>query len=208
MKKINFNNVKLLISAGRPEQFPASASPVVAFSGRSNVGKSTLINKFLGRKSLARVSSAPGKTVTVNFYDLDGTILLADLPGYGYAKRTPAEKAALSKITDSFFTANKRIDNLRLVLQLIDSRIGINADDATMLDFLNAMRIPYCVVMTKTDKLNKTELEASFNSISSSPLLKDGAMIFGHEIEVLKFSALSGDGIEKIKSTVINACTR
>ena len=179
MKRINFNNVKLQISAGRPEQFPASASPVVAFSGRSNVGKSTLINKFLGRKSLARVSSAPGKTVTVNFYDLDGALLLADLPGYGYAKRTPAERAALSRITDAFFTNNKQINRLKLVLQLIDSRVGINADDATMLDYLNSMQIPYCVVMTKTDKLNKTELEASYNDIASSPFLAEAAEIFG-----------------------------
>ncbi|MBO4971347.1 MAG: ribosome biogenesis GTP-binding protein YsxC [Clostridia bacterium] len=207
MKRINFNNVKLQISAGRPEQFPASASPVVAFSGRSNVGKSTLINKFLGRKSLARVSSAPGKTVTVNFYDLDGALLLADLPGYGYAKRTPAERAALSRITDAFFTNNKQINRLKLVLQLIDSRVGINADDATMLDYLNSMQIPYCVVMTKTDKLNKTELEASYNDIASSPLLAEAAEIFGKDIEIVRFSALNGTGVERIKSLVIGACS-
>lgn len=207
MKRINFNNVKLQISAGRPEQFPASASPVVAFSGRSNVGKSTLINKFLGRKSLARVSSTPGKTVTVNFYDLDGALLLADLPGYGYAKRTPAERAALSRITDAFFTNNKQINRLKLVLQLIDSRVGINADDATMLDYLNSMQIPYCVVMTKTDKLNKTELEASYNDIASSPFLAEAAEIFGKDIEIVRFSALSGTGVERIKSLVIGACS-
>ena len=207
MKRINFNNVKLQISAGRPEQFPASASPVVAFSGRSNVGKSTLINKFLGRKSLARVSSAPGKTVTVNFYDLDGALLLADLPGYGYAKRTPAERAALSRITDAFFTNNKQINRLKLVLQLIDSRVGINADDATMLDYLNSMQIPYCVVMTKTDKLNKTELEASYNDIASSPFLAEAAEIFGKDIEIVRFSALNGTSVERIKSLVIGACS-
>lgn len=207
MKRINFNNVKLQISAGRPEQFPASASPVVAFSGRSNVGKSTLINKFLGRKSLARVSSAPGKTVTVNFYDLDGALLLADLPGYGYAKRTPAERAALSRITDAFFTNNNQINRLKLVLQLIDSRVGINADDATMLDYLNSMQIPYCVVMTKTDKLNKTELEASYNDIASSPFLAEAAEIFGKDIEIVRFSALNGTGVERIKSLVIGACS-
>jgi len=207
VKRINFNNVKLQISAGRPEQFPASASPVVAFSGRSNVGKSTLINKFLGRKSLARVSSAPGKTVTVNFYDLDGALLLADLPGYGYAKRTPAERAALSRITDAFFTNNKQINRLKLVLQLIDSRVGINADDATMLDYLNSMQIPYCVVMTKTDKLNKTELEASYNDIASSPFLAEAAEIFGKDIEIVRFSALNGTGVERIKSLVIGACS-
>ena len=166
----------------------------------------TLINKFLGRKSLARVSSAPGKTITVNFYDLDGCILLADLPGYGYAKRTPAERAALGKITDAFFTNNKQINKLTLVLQLIDSRVGINADDSTMLDYLNAMQIPYCIIMTKTDKLNKTELEASYNEIAASPYLAQAAEIFGKEIEIIRFSALSGVGTEQIKSLVIGAC--
>lgn len=208
MKKINFNNVKLLISAGKPEQFPISSSPVIAFSGRSNVGKSTLINKFLGRKSLARVSSAPGKTITVNFYDLDSAILLADLPGYGYAKRTPAERAALSKITDAFFTNNRQINKLCLVLQLIDSRIGINPDDETMLDFMNAMKIPYCVVLTKTDKLNKTDLRAAIESVSSSPLLAEAEEIFNRKIEVIPFSALSGDGLDKVKNAVISACNK
>lgn len=208
MKKINFNNVKLLISAGRPEQFPISAAPVVAFSGRSNVGKSTLINKFLGRRSLARVSSAPGKTVTVNFYDLDSAILLADLPGYGYAKRTPAERAALSKITDAFFTNNRQINKLHLVLQLIDSRVGINPDDETMLDFMNAMKIPYCIILTKIDKLNKTDLRAAIESVSSSPLLAEAEEIFGDKIEIIPFSALSGDGLDKVKSTVISACSK
>ena len=198
--------MNLLISAGRPDQFPASSSPVIAFSGRSNVGKSTLINKFLGRKSLARVSSVPGKTVTVNFYDLDKSILLADLPGYGYAKRTPAERAALSKITDAFFTNNKNLNKLKLVLQLIDARVGINADDEIMLDFLNSMQIPYCIVMTKTDKLNKTELASSFNAIVSSPYLADAAEIFGKEVEIIQFSALSGIGTEKIRSCILGVC--
>ncbi len=194
------------MSAGRPEQFPSKNLPTVALSGRSNVGKSTLINKFLGRKSLARVSSAPGKTVTVNFYELDKALMLADLPGYGYAKRTPAEKAALSRITDAFFTNNKRISDLVLVLQLIDSRVGITADDATMLEYMNAMQIPYCVVMTKTDKLNKTELERSIGSLSESPQLAEAERIFGAKPEFIPFSALNGTGLDRIKNIILGVC--
>ena len=204
MKKINFNNVGLLISAGRPDQFPSSGKPVVAMSGRSNVGKSTLINKFLGRKSLARVSSSPGKTVTVNFYDVDSAFLLADLPGYGFAKRTPAEREALSRITDAFFTNNKRFDSVKLVLQLIDPRAGVTADDETMLDYLNQLKIPYAVIVTKTDKLNKTELSAALAEINENPFILEAREIFG-EVEVIPFSALKLTGLDDVKRAILGA---
>ena len=103
---INTQNVSLRMSAGLPRQFPADPIPQVAFSGRSNVGKSSLINTLLGRKSLARVSSAPGKTITVNFYDVDKKLFLVDLPGYGYAKRTAEDKKRWSELTDGYFTKN------------------------------------------------------------------------------------------------------
>ena len=204
MKKINFNNVGLLISAGRPDQFPSSGKPVVAMSGRSNVGKSTLINKFLGRKSLARVSSSPGKTVTVNFYDVDSAFLLADLPGYGFAKRTPAEREALSRITDAFFTNNKRFDSVKLVLQLIDPRAGVTADDETMLDYLNQLKIPYAVIVTKTDKLNKTELSAALAEINENPFILEAREIFG-DVEVIPFSALKLTGLDDVKRAILGA---
>ena len=205
MKKINFNNVGLLISAGRPDQFPSSGKPVVAMSGRSNVGKSTLINKFLGRKSLARVSSSPGKTVTVNFYDVDSAFLLADLPGYVFAKRTPTEREALSKITDAFFTNNKRFDSVRLVLQLIDPRAGITNDDAVMLDYLNQLKIPYAIIVTKTDKLNKTELTAALEAIASDPLVLETEAIFGEKAEIIPFSALKLTGLDDVKRVILGA---
>ena len=133
---LNLNRVTLRISAGTPKQFPADPLPQVAFSGRSNVGKSSLINLLLGRKSLARVSSAPGKTITVNFYDVDGRLLLVDLPGYGFAKRTKEEQARWSGLTDGYFTANRNADRIRLIVQLIDSRVGPTKDDDLMLDYL------------------------------------------------------------------------
>ena len=124
MAELNLQNAKLLITAGDPRQFPATPVSQIALSGRSNVGKSSLVNTLLGRKALARVSSAPGKTITVNFYDVDGKLFLVDLPGYGFAKRPPQEKAKWSALTDGYFTKNRNIDRVKLVLQLVDLKVG------------------------------------------------------------------------------------
>lgn len=162
---VNLQNTTLRISAGRIDQFPSDAMPQVAFSGRSNVGKSSLINTLLCRKSLARVSSAPGKTITVNFYDIDKKLFFVDLPGYGFAKRTREEQKVWSGLTDGFFTANRNIDRLCGVIQLIDSRVGPTEDDIMMLDFLNESKIPYVVVATKIDKLNATEKKVNLGAL-------------------------------------------
>ncbi|MBE6568645.1 MAG: YihA family ribosome biogenesis GTP-binding protein [Ruminococcaceae bacterium] len=154
---MNFNNTTLQISAGLPKQFPGDRLPQIAFSGRSNVGKSSLINSLLNRKSLARVSSEPGKTITVNFYNIDKQLYLVDLPGYGYAKRTLEDKKRWSALTDGYFTKNKNIDSLRLVCQLIDSRVGPTDDDWDMLEYLSQTGTPFIIVGTKCDKLNSTE---------------------------------------------------
>ena len=155
--KINTNNVSLKISAGNASQFLRNPLPQIAFSGRSNVGKSSLINTLLGRKSLARVSSAPGKTITVNFYDVDSKLFLVDLPGYGYAKRTAQEQLKWSSLVDGYFTKNPNIDLVKLVVQLVDSRIGYTKDDLDMIAYMNDAEVPYIIVATKTDKLNKAE---------------------------------------------------
>ena len=186
MANINVQNTSLRISAGNDKQFPSDPIPQIALSGRSNVGKSSLINTLLGRKSLARVSSAPGKTITINFYDVDKKLFLVDLPGYGYAKRKASDKEVWSSLTDRFFTANKNIDRLQLVVQLIDSRARITNDDAMMLNFLAQSGIPYVIVVTKTDKLNKTERNESLAEISASPYAKG--------IDVIPFSSHSGEG--------------
>ena len=191
---LNLSKAELRISAGFPSQFPADPLPQIAFSGRSNVGKSSLINTLLGRKSLARVSSAPGKTVTVNFYEIDKKLLLVDLPGYGFAKRPLAEKEKWSRLTDGYFTKNKNIDRLCCVLQLVDSRIGPTRDDETMLSFLTELNIPFCVVATKVDKLNATERKKNLAAISEHPLIKGR--------EVIPFSALKGEGKEELWKTV------
>ena len=187
---LNTQNVTLKISAGTPKQIPSDPIAQVAFSGRSNVGKSSLINSLLGRKSLARVSSAPGKTITINFYDVDRKLYLVDLPGYGFAKRTLEDKAKWSALTDGYFTQNKNIDRLGLVLQLVDSRIGPTKDDEMMLDFLRATELPFAVVATKVDKLNATERKKNLEAIRNHPLIEG--------VEVIPFSALKGEGKEEL----------
>lgn len=159
MQKPNLNNLRLIISASSPTQFPREGKPQIAFSGRSNVGKSSLINTLLGRKAFARVSSAPGKTVTVNFFDVDGKLIFVDLPGYGYAKRSKEEQAVFSRVTDGYFTNNPTFDRLRLVLQLVDVRTGPTDDDLSMIQFLVDSEIPFVVVATKADKLSRTALD-------------------------------------------------
>lgn len=183
---LNTQNVKLRISAGRPNQFPGDPIPQVCFSGRSNVGKSSLINTLMGQKKLARVSSAPGKTITINFFEIDRKLFFVDLPGYGFAKRPPAEKAAWSALTDGYFTGNKNIDRLSLVLQLVDSRIGPTKDDEMMMNYLRESGLPYVVVLTKADKLNKTERGAILDTVQTHPLT--------HDVPHVLFSSLSGEG--------------
>ena len=175
--KINTQNVKLTISAGRPEQFPRKAIPQIAFSGRSNVGKSSLINALLNRKSLARVSSTPGKTITINFYEIDGKCFLADLPGYGFARRPLDEKAAWSALTDGYFTANPNLDLLRLVVQLIDAKAGATKDDLQMLEWLSKSGLPFILAITKTDKLSKTAESKALQDLLAVPFARDAAQI-------------------------------
>ena len=194
---INVQNANLLISAGFARQFPRKAIPQIAFSGRSNVGKSSLINTLLGRKSLARVSSAPGKTITVNFYEIDGKLFLVDLPGYGFAKRPPQEKAAWSALTDGYFTANLNLDLLKLIVQLIDVRVGATNDDLTMLEWLANAGIPYIVVATKADKLSKTALAAQLEKIRLDAAIAES-------VPILPFSAQTRAGKQEIWNLLLH----
>ena len=194
---INTQNVNLKISAGDPRQILGDPTPQVAFSGRSNVGKSSLINTLLNRKSLARVSSSPGKTITINFYDIDRKLFLVDMPGYGYAKRTPQEKERWSRLTDGYFTDNPNIDLLKLVVQLVDSRIGPTKDDEMMLNYLISMNIPYIIVATKIDKLNKTERAKSLASLAAHPLI-------GADTTIIPFSALKNEGRQELWRAILS----
>ena len=157
--------------------------------GRRNSGKSSLINALLGRRSLARVSSSPGKTITVNFYDVDGKVFFVDIPGYGYAKRAPQDRKRWSQLTDSFL--HSECDR-RLVLQLIDMKAGPTSDDFMMLDWLDATESDYVIVATKSDKLNRTDY-----ALALTELEKLGA-------KVIPFSALSKAGRDEVLKTVFD----
>ena len=161
----NPTRAELRITAGLSSQFPKDPIPQIAFSGRSNVGKSSLINSLLGRNSLARVSSVPGKTITVNFYEIDRKLFFVDLPGYGFANRPKESQRVWQSLTDGYFTRNPNGDLLRLVVQLVDSRIGATKDDLTMIDWIRSSGVPFLLVATKTDKLNKTERAESETAI-------------------------------------------
>ena len=193
---MNFNKAEFFTSYGSFKQIPKSTKTEIAFAGRSNVGKSSLINKIFNRKSLARVSSSPGKTITINYYSVDGKIYLVDLPGYGFAKRSDAERRRFSTLTDGYFVNNPNRDLLRLVVQLVDIRIGPTADDRMMLDYLNEAGLPYIVVATKTDKLNKTEYKASLAALREDPSIAEEAVI-------LPFSSLKGEGKSELWKQIL-----
>ena len=152
---MNLNSVTLEISAGSVKQFVNADLPEIAFSGKSNVGKSSLINCLLNRKSLARVSATPGKTVTINFYNIDNCCRFVDLPGYGYAKVSRAGQNEWSPVVDKYFADKNRCT---LVVQLIDIRHALSDNDALMLDYLHRLKLPFVCVLTKSDKLKKSEL--------------------------------------------------
>lgn len=195
--KINTNNASLKISAGTPKQFLRTPVPQIAFSGRSNVGKSSLINTLLNRKSMARVSSTPGKTITVNFYDIDSKLYLVDLPGYGYAKRNEEDKLKWSSLVDGYFTSNPDIDLLKLVVQLVDSRTGLTQDDRDMISFLNDADIPYIIVMTKTDKLSKAERERAISSVISEDIIRD-------DTKIIPSSSQTKEGKNDVWSVIVS----
>ncbi len=195
--KLNIQNSNLEITAGTLKQFPAYSQPQIAFSGRSNVGKSSLINTLLGRKNLARVSSAPGKTITVNFYSVDKKLYLVDLPGYGYAKRSADDKKRWSTLTDGFFTNREGNDtSLKAVAQLIDMKAGPTSDDEMMLEYLNASQTPYFIVVTKADKVNKTDRNKMLDCLKNHPLIREDAPI-------IPFSSLKNEGKEEVWSTIL-----
>ncbi len=184
------NNVKFLMSCGISSQLPPSDLPEIVFSGRSNVGKSSLINRITNRKGIARVSATPGKTATINFFSLK-EFMLVDLPGYGYAKVSDTEKERWAELVEGYFNDNRKF---ALVIQICDIRHKPTADDIQMIEYLRANNFPFIVVLTKKDKLNKTELKNQTEYYEE--LLADyGARCY-------PFSALKGDGTEDIRAVI------
>lgn len=188
---MRFDKVKYEASYGTAQQLPASEHIEIAFAGRSNVGKSSMLNKILNRKNLARVSSVPGKTVTVNFFDCDG-IKLVDLPGYGYAKVNFNEKKRWADLMEGYFTSDR---NIRLVVQLTDMRHPVTKDDLDMMRFMQSAGYDFIVVMTKSDKLNKTERTKRMEDIHTE-LAECG------DVKIIPFSASNGEGADEIRKAI------
>ena len=196
--KLNVNNCDIALTAGNQKQFPRDPRPQIALSGRSNVGKSSLINTLLGRKSLARVSSAPGKTITINFYNVDKKLYLVDLPGYGYAKRSMDSKRSWSSLTEDYFVKNPSADALKLVIQLMDIRTGPSDDDIMMINMMINRRIPFILVATKTDKLSKTALANRIDELHHE-------FFEGTGIEIIPFSSVTRDGKDEVWKKIFAA---
>ena len=188
---MNFNKAEFFRAYGEFFQLPGSDRIEIAFAGRSNVGKSSLINKVFNRKNLARVSAVPGKTVTINFYSLEN-IYLVDLPGYGYAKVAKSDKVRWSGLIEGYLHDDR---DLRLVFQLIDMRHPPTGDDIHMINFLIESEMPFAIVFTKADKLSKREREERMAGFAAE-------IPYFDDIEKVEFSAQTGEGAEKIRQII------
>ena len=189
---MNYHNVKFKAAYGTSSQLPVSTLPEVSFAGRSNVGKSSLLNKLMYRKSLAKVSSTPGKTATINFYDVDGYDFV-DLPGYGFAKVAKSEKHRWSELIEGYFN-QERI--FALVVSLIDIRHEASALDLNMIEFLRESGLPFMVVLTKADKLSKQQC------MKQTAMLRKQLQL-DKDIPMLAVSSESGTGINELR-VIIN----
>lgn len=190
---MNFNKAEFEKAFGLSAQLPIADKPEITFAGRSNVGKSSLLNKLFNRKNLARVSSVPGKTVTVNFYNVDGERFV-DLPGYGYTKIPKAEKQRFAELMEGYFQSGR---DIRLVVQLIDMRHKPTADDMAMISFLKQFEISFAVVLTKSDKLKKKEYASQKELIINE--------LGNPDYPVIPFSSVTGEGVEEIKCVIEKA---
>lgn len=191
---MNYNKAEFEKAYGLLSQLPASTECEIAFAGRSNVGKSSLLNKLFNRKQLARVSSVPGKTITINFYNVDG-VKFVDLPGYGYAKISKQELNRFSDLMEGYFKTDR---NIALVIQLIDMRHPPTKDDIGMIEFMKEMNIPFIIVMTKADKLKKKAYEERLKSSK-----QELSVIC--DVPVVPFSSVTGQGINGIKNYIEKA---
>lgn len=189
--KLNYNKAEFFASYGTFSQIPESDKIEIAFAGHSNVGKSTLINKIFNRKNLARVSSVPGKTATINFYKLED-IYFVDLPGYGYAKVSKSEKERWSGLIGGYLESDR---NIRLVFMLIDMRHAPTKDDVQMVNYLIDTETPFVIVLTKADKLNKSEREKRLRAFENEiPCFSD--------IHSIPFSSQTFEGVEELRQIV------
>ncbi|HWJ76635.1 MAG TPA: ribosome biogenesis GTP-binding protein YihA/YsxC [Niallia sp.] len=184
------NKAEIVISAVKPSQYPEDNIPEFALAGRSNVGKSSFINRMLGRKALARISSKPGKTQTLNFYLINEIMHFVDVPGYGYAKVSKSERAAWGKMLETYFTSREQ---LKAVILITDLRHPPTADDILMYDFLKHYNIPCVIIATKADKISKSQWQKHLKVTRETLELSE-------EDYLILFSSETGEGKDKVWS--------
>ena len=189
---MNFNNVEFLISAAMSRDFPVSRLPEIAFAGKSNVGKSSVINRVLQRKNFARVGEKPGKTIHVNYFTVDNKCYFVDLPGYGYAKVSQAEKDRWGRLMESYFAANR----ISLGVMIVDARHAPTNNDITMANWFIESGCPFVVVANKLDKLKKSEIEPNMEVIRDDLELPEGC-------KIIPFSAEKGTGREELVHMIL-----
>ena len=194
MPALNVNKAEFIKSAAQPKQFINSSIPAVAFAGKSNVGKSSVINRLLNRKNFARVGQSPGKTIHVNYFLIDKKVYFVDLPGYGYAKVSKAERERWGKLMEQFFAIDGLID---LGVMIVDSRHKPTADDVTMAEWFKSTGCPLVVVANKADKLKKSEIEPNLELIRLTLGLDNSTPL-------ILFSAEKGSGREALMSQILN----
>ena len=190
MKVVSAAFVKCVME---PSQLPRDGRPEIAFAGRSNVGKSSLLNALLNRKGLAKTSGTPGKTQTINFFDVNGRIYFVDLPGYGFAKVPKSVKAKWNQVMAAYLTDRKP---LRLVVQLLDARHAPTDKDLEMLELLDGAAVPTLIAATKIDKLSRSERQRNLAAIRKTLELDDEAL-------VVPFSSVTGEGVQPIWNVIM-----
>jgi GTP-binding protein len=183
---LNINNARYELTAVRPDQYPASNVPEVAFVGRSNVGKSSIINALLNRKNLAKTGATPGKTRQINFYNIDDALYFVDLPGYGYAKVSKGEKHSWGKLADTYLLTRKQV---KLIIMLVDIRHTPTEDDKLMFQWIKSSGISHIIVASKSDKIQKSKIAKNVSEIKK---------FFGTDEAVLPFSSEKKQGRDEL----------
>ena len=192
-KNPNLHNVEFLRSAVKESDFPRDGLPQVVFAGKSNVGKSSVINKLLNRKNFARVSAQLGKTIHINYFVIDKQMYLVDLPGYGYARVSKAEQQRWGELMETYFAEGL----LTLGIQIVDIRHKPTRDDVTMADWFRASGQPWVVIANKLDKIKKSQLEGNLAVIRQTLLLPE-------DVPVIPFSAEKGDGRDQVLALIFD----
>lgn len=191
---LHYDQARFEASYGRAQDLPQPELPEVSFAGRSNVGKSSLLNKLVGRKALAKVSSTPGRTANINFFEVDG-IYLVDLPGYGFAKVSKAEQKRWANLISDYFEQER---SFNLVVALVDIRHDAQKLDVQMLSFLQENELPFCVALTKADKLSRNKQQQQQSRLAKQ---------FGLDrSQLIVTSAQTGQGIDELKRRIEDAC--